>query len=133
MLTGRRPFEADSPTAVMLKIVNDVPRQIDDGELPAALKTAVARALEKTPAARYARAADFGRDLKTVKAGMPNPRETATVIIDRSKLDLPPRLRHQPPQPVRQPHLLHNRLAAAAGRSSAALVVVLAAVIAGMC
>jgi eukaryotic-like serine/threonine-protein kinase len=91
MLTGRHPFEADSPTAVMLKIVNDVPRRIDDGELPAALKTAVARALEKSPAARYARAADFGRDLKTVKAGMPNPRETATVIIDRSKLNLPPR------------------------------------------
>jgi serine/threonine-protein kinase len=91
MLTGRHPFEADSPTAVMMKIVNDVPRRIDDGELPAALRTAVARALEKSSAARYARAADFGRDLKTVKASMPNPRETATVVIDRSKLSLPPR------------------------------------------
>ena len=96
MLTGRHPFEADSPTAVMLKIVNDVPRRIEDGELPAALKAAVARALEKSPAARYARAADFGRDLKAVKASMPNPRETATVIIDRSKLNLPPRRRRCP-------------------------------------
>ena len=91
MLTGRHPFEADSPTAVMLKIVNEVPRRIDGGEMPAALTAAVARALEKSPAARYARAEDFGRDLKAVKAGMPNPRETATVIIDRSKLNLPPR------------------------------------------
>src|SRR5262245_45720494 len=69
MLTGRHPFEAESPTAVMLKIVNDGPRRIDE-ELPAALKTAVLRALEKSPAARYAHAADLGRDLKTVKASM---------------------------------------------------------------
>jgi eukaryotic-like serine/threonine-protein kinase len=130
MLTGRHPFEADSPTAVMLKIVNEVPRRIDGGELPAALTAAVARALEKSPAARYARAADFGRDLKAVKAGLPNPRETATVIIDRSKLNLPPRPQAPaaPPVPaVPQP----------AGDGSgkwpiviAALVVLLAAVIA---
>src|SRR5262245_40609113 len=70
MLTGHHPFEGDSPTAVMLKIVNDVPRRIDNRELPAALQAAVARALEKAPDARYARAADFGRDLKSVKASM---------------------------------------------------------------
>ncbi len=97
MLTGRHPFEADSPTAVMLKIVNDVPRRIESGELPAALKAAVARALEKSPAARYARASDFGRDLKAVKASLPNPRDTATVVIDRSKLELPPAPRPRAP------------------------------------
>jgi serine/threonine-protein kinase len=97
MLTGRHPFEGDSATAVMLKIVNDVPRRIESGELPAALKAAVARALEKSPAARYSRAADFGRDLKSVKATMPNPRETATVAIDRSKLNLPPKKPTPPP------------------------------------
>jgi serine/threonine protein kinase len=97
MLTGRHPFEGDSATAVMLKIVNDVPRRIESGELPAALKAAVARALEKSPAARYSRAADFGRDLKSVKATMPNPRETATVVIDRSKLNLPPKKPTPPP------------------------------------
>jgi serine/threonine protein kinase len=91
MLTGRHPFEGDSATAVMLKIVNDAPRRIDGNDLPAALKGAVARALEKSPAARYARAADLGRDLKSVKATMPNPRDTATVVIDRSKLELPPK------------------------------------------
>ena len=103
MLTGRHPFEADSPTAVMLKIVKDVPRRIEEGDLPAALKTAVARALEKSPAARYARASDFGRDLKAVKASIPNPRETATVVIDRSKLSLPPRKPDPAPAPAPQP------------------------------
>ena len=134
MLTGRHPFEGDSPTAVMLKIVNDVPRRIEDRELPAALETAVAHALEKSPDARYARAADFGRDLKTVKAGMPNPRETATVIIDRSKLNLPPR----PPAPPAPQPMPPAEPAVEPARSGgvkwpilvAALVVVLAAIIA---
>jgi len=103
MLTGRHPFEGDSATAVMLKIVNDVPQRIESGELPPALKAAVARALEKSPAARYARAADFGRDLKSVKATMPNPRETATVVIDRSKLNLPAKKPTPPPAPQPKP------------------------------
>ena len=130
MLTGRHPFEADSPTAVMLKIVNEVPRRIDGGDLPAALTAAVARALEKSPAARYARAADFGRDLKAAKAGMRNPRETATVIIDRSKLNLPPR-----PQTPAAPPVPAVPEPARDGSGKwpiviAALVVLLAAVIA---
>ena len=134
MLTGRHPFEGDSPTAVMLKIVNDVPRRIDNRELPAALETAVARALEKAPDARYARAADFGRDLKTVKAGMPNPRETATVVIDRSKLNLPPRP-PAPPAPQPMPPAAPAAEPASSGGAKwpilvAALVVVLAAIIA---
>ena len=134
MLTGHHPFEGDSPTAVMLKIVNDVPRRIGNRELPPALETAVARALEKAPDARYARAADFGRDLKTVKASMPNPRETATVIIDRSKLNLPPR----PPAPPAPQPMPPAAPAVEPVRSGgvkwpilvAALVVVLAAIIA---
>ena len=134
MLTGRHPFEGDSPTAVMLKIVNDVPRRIDHRELPAALETAVARALEKAPDARYARAADFGRDLKTVKAGMPNPRETATVIIDRSKLNLPPRP-PAPPAPQPMPPAAPAGEPVRSGSVKwpilvAALIVVLAAIIA---
>jgi serine/threonine-protein kinase len=86
MISGRHPFEAESPTAVMLKIVKDAPRRVESSDLPAALEAAVARALQKSPAARYARAADFGRDLKNVKATLPNPRETATVAIDRAEL-----------------------------------------------
>jgi eukaryotic-like serine/threonine-protein kinase len=90
LITGRHPFEAGSPTAVMLKIVNELPRKIENAELPSALEAAVARALEKSPAARYARASEFGRELKAVKANLPSARETATVAIDRSKLNLPP-------------------------------------------
>jgi serine/threonine protein kinase len=90
MLSGRRPFEADSPTAVMLKIVNEIADPIDDSELPPALVSAVRRAMEKSPAARHARASELGRDLKTIKADLPIAPEPATLLIDRTVLLTPP-------------------------------------------
>ncbi len=137
MLTGRHPFQADSPTAMMLKIVNDVPLRIEDAELPAALKAAVARALEKSPAARYARASDFGRDLKAVKATIPNPRETATVLIDRSKLNqllreqaaAPPQINRPAPAPAPRP-IPRTRPAPGPARERWPVFVVIAVVLA---
>ena len=90
VVTGRLPFEADSPTAIMLKIMNEAARPIADDELPPALKAAVARALEKAPEDRYPHASDFGRALRAVKANLPNPREAPTVLLDRSSVDLAP-------------------------------------------
>ena len=86
MLTGHRPFEGDSPTGIMLKIVNESAAPITGNELPPQLTSAVARAMEKSPTARYARAADFGQDLKTVKANLMAQRDTATMVIDREML-----------------------------------------------
>jgi serine/threonine-protein kinase len=86
MLTGQRPFEGDSPTGIMLKVVNEAAKPIADRELPPALTAAVARAMEKEPADRYARAADFGRDLKAIKASVTNQRDTATMVFDREAL-----------------------------------------------
>jgi hypothetical protein len=89
MLSGRRPFEADSPTGVMMRIVNDAPDPLDDPELPAAVGSAVGRALEKAPAERYARASEFARDLKAIKAGLPLAPEPATMFIERTVVDTP--------------------------------------------
>jgi serine/threonine-protein kinase len=89
MLTGRRPFESDSPTGVMLKIVNESAEPIVDTELPQELTAAVARAMEKTPAARFARAAELGRELKSIKADLPLPPEPPTIQIDRTLLHIP--------------------------------------------
>jgi serine/threonine protein kinase len=86
MLTGRRPFEADSPTGVMLKIVNDTATPIVDRELPQALTAAVMRAIEKSPDTRYARASELGRDLKAVKADLPMPVDSGTHFIDATLL-----------------------------------------------
>ena len=82
LFTGRRPFEADSPANVMLKIVNEPPI-ITGTEIPPGLKSALLRALEKSPAMRYAKASEFGRALKAVKSTLPLPPETGAIVVDR--------------------------------------------------
>jgi beta-lactam-binding protein with PASTA domain/predicted Ser/Thr protein kinase len=61
LLTGRVPFDAESPVSVALKQVSEPPvppREIDP-TLPAALEGVVLRALEKDPARRFADADEF--------------------------------------------------------------------------
>jgi hypothetical protein len=45
--------------------------------------------MEKSPAARYARAAELGRDLKSIKADLPVPPEPATLLMDRTVIHTP--------------------------------------------
>jgi eukaryotic-like serine/threonine-protein kinase len=61
MLTGRVPFDAESPVTVALKQVSEapmLPREIDPA-IPPALEGVVLRALEKDPAHRFANADEF--------------------------------------------------------------------------
>jgi len=61
MLTGRVPFDAESPVTVALKQVSEapmLPREIDPA-IPPALEGVVLRALEKDPARRFADADEF--------------------------------------------------------------------------
>ena len=61
VITGRRPFEGDSITAVMYRVVNEdppPPRQWDF-DLPASYDTIFRRALSKAPADRYPDAASL--------------------------------------------------------------------------
>jgi eukaryotic-like serine/threonine-protein kinase len=67
MLTGRVPFDAESPVAVALKQVSEPPvppRQLVP-EIPPALDAVVLRALEKDPARRFADADEFIAALQT--------------------------------------------------------------------
>jgi TonB family protein len=61
VITGRRPFEGESITAVMYRVVNEdppPPRQWDF-DLPASYDAIFRRALDKDPAARYPDAASL--------------------------------------------------------------------------
>jgi beta-lactam-binding protein with PASTA domain/tRNA A-37 threonylcarbamoyl transferase component Bud32 len=61
MLTGRVPFDAESPVTVALKQVSEAPmppREIDPA-IPPALEGVVLRALEKDPAHRFGNADEF--------------------------------------------------------------------------
>ena len=73
MLTGRLPFSAGNPMALLLKHVSEAPRPI--GELrpdaPKALREAVERALLKSPEDRWPTAAAMREVLLSDRAGLP--------------------------------------------------------------
>ena len=70
MVAGRPPFDGDTVTAVMMKIVLDEPapdiRTIVP-DTPATLAAAIRRALEKNPDDRYADAAELAADLRAAR------------------------------------------------------------------
>lgn len=69
MLTGRVPFEADSPVAVAIKQIEStvVPPSQLNPEIPAGLEEITLRAMQKDPAARYQSAAEMLRDIDQFK------------------------------------------------------------------
>src|SRR5690606_10877702 len=78
MLSGHRPFEAESPTAVMLKIINEEPQPLTRfcPDLPPGIVSAVMKALSKDPAHRYAHAGDFAAELKLLRLSAERESET---------------------------------------------------------
>jgi hypothetical protein len=68
LLTGRRPFQGESPTAIMMKIIHEEAPPLD--EVPGAppkLRGMIAKALEKNPDRRYQRAAEFASELRDLQ------------------------------------------------------------------
>ena len=72
LLTGKKPFEGDSPTAVIVKILKDDPNPIDAAAtgLPAEVIAAVMKALQKDPANRFQTADAMGRELQNIRKGL---------------------------------------------------------------
>jgi hypothetical protein len=70
LFSGRRPFEAETTTQVLYRIVHTEapPLAADFGPPTAALKEVVARALARDPEARYATASAFADALALVRA-----------------------------------------------------------------
>ncbi|MBN2248699.1 MAG: Stk1 family PASTA domain-containing Ser/Thr kinase [Coriobacteriia bacterium] len=71
MVTGRPPFDADTPVATALQQVNDEPmppRQVR-ASIPPALEAVILRAMRKNPAERYDSAAEMRDDLRRAANG----------------------------------------------------------------
>jgi len=68
LLTYKKPFTGNEPTAVMYKIVHEEPENAADLEqvCPPALREIVSRILEKNPDRRYQSFDDIGRDLEFI-------------------------------------------------------------------
>jgi len=75
MATGRLPFDADTPLAVVMKHVKDplpLPRSVQP-DLPESLERVILRALAKEPAERYDRVEALLADLEAVGKGLEVP------------------------------------------------------------
>ncbi|MGH8897079.1 MAG: protein kinase domain-containing protein [Egibacteraceae bacterium] len=73
LLTGRVPFEADTPAAVLMQHVAapvPPPRQLNP-QIPAGVEAALLRALAKDPADRYQNAEQMRTALEAAAAGVP--------------------------------------------------------------
>jgi eukaryotic-like serine/threonine-protein kinase len=78
LLTGARPFHAETLHAVMYKIVSDDPPPIDKvlPGLPAGLSPIIERALKKDPAKRFESALDFANALSGIRASLSDAKPT---------------------------------------------------------
>jgi beta-lactam-binding protein with PASTA domain/predicted Ser/Thr protein kinase len=118
MLTGRTPFEGETPIEIAMKHLNEPPRPPSTlrPEIPPELDQIVLRALAKDAHERYQSAEEFSADLDRVEAGIPVSPETAaaaTAILTALPLTsatqvIAPEggtrvLPRTPPQPVRRP------------------------------
>jgi serine/threonine-protein kinase len=72
LLTGRRPFEGDALTTVIVGILKEEPPSLDAlaPGLPPQLVAAVARALEKDPERRTPKAEELGRELQFIRQSL---------------------------------------------------------------
>ena len=86
LLCNHRPFEGESPTVVMMKIVNEEAQAITKwvSDLPPGLVAAVMKALSKEPARRFPHAGDFGAELRLLRLSA--ERGSETVTADREDL-----------------------------------------------
>jgi eukaryotic-like serine/threonine-protein kinase len=81
LLTGRRPFESENPTAeATAHVTAPVPAISSEAEVPAELDPVFRRALAKEPAARYPSAEAFVADLRDSLSG-PAEETAATAAL----------------------------------------------------
>jgi serine/threonine-protein kinase len=68
LLTGEKPFTGESVATLMFRIANEPHPAIMNAraDLPAGVQAVIDKALQKDPETRYARGADFARELRAV-------------------------------------------------------------------
>jgi serine/threonine protein kinase len=81
MLTGRVPFDAETPMAMLTKHVYEPPPppRVLNPALSPLLETVLLRALEKNPNDRYQSASEMGTDLEHVALHLGRPRPSSQV------------------------------------------------------
>ncbi len=72
LITGRRPFDGESPLSIVLKHVREEPvsPRLIDPSIPEAVCALIARMMSKDPSARHGAAEELVRDLDALKPGL---------------------------------------------------------------
>ncbi|MEX1246423.1 MAG: protein kinase [Thermoanaerobaculia bacterium] len=85
MLSGHRPFQADSQILTITAILRDAPAPLKNGrsDVPAELERILLRCLEKKPESRYASAAELRKDLADVQARRTSPARRLRTLLRR--------------------------------------------------
>ena len=95
LLTGKKPFQADSFASTMYKILNETPEALDqiDPSLPPHLTAIVDRAIAKSRDDRYQHMTELARDLATAYEGL---RGSDMRVLSHITSKTPPPSRVQP-------------------------------------
>jgi ligand-binding sensor domain-containing protein len=103
LVTGRVPYEAETPLAVMLKHINDplpLPRQLRPG-LPEAVERVILKAMAKSPDDRFQSAREMIEALRTAVAEVPAARtQQETVAATQKATVRAPSVRRPPTRPA---------------------------------
>jgi eukaryotic-like serine/threonine-protein kinase len=93
LLSGERPFTGRNFTEVTRSVLNDAPPDLAgrDVAISSALQTVITRALAKSPAARFATAAEMAASLRaTLQAGTQAVEDDRTIVAPRIAVAAPP-------------------------------------------
>ncbi|HKB36203.1 MAG TPA: protein kinase [Gemmataceae bacterium] len=116
MLSGRLPFESDTPSRMLFQHAYETPRPLQEvaPEVPAALAAVVTRLLAKEPACRYSSSAEALSDLRhgrSQAAPVPSPEREAVAQGSPGRPPAPPRGEDRTEAlPVAPPRLGRRRL-----------------------
>ena len=100
MLTGKFPYEADTPMGIIVKHITDpVPHILDaNADLPSGCEDLIQKAMAKRPADRFPKAVDMSGTLDSIATGTYTPTTTPpTLQVDRATVDAATRVVQQAP------------------------------------
>lgn len=101
MVTGRKPYLADTPTAVLIKQIHD-PLPNPKGfapELPESVERILVKALAKQPENRYANMEEFAHAMERLVKDQPEEAQAAETVV----VEWRPKLSEQPATIISQP------------------------------
>jgi len=107
MVTGRVPYEAETPMAIVLKHITaplPLPREVNP-ELPEVVERVVLKAMAKTPEDRYQTAGEMAEALEKAVAGVP-------IEAPLAPMEAPPELEEPAPVSISPPFATRPLVAA---------------------